>query len=120
MQTFEVLTPDPTPEFLKMHSVEGFGDQAGLGECELKKSGGGWGGMDFFTTGLVRAFDMLIFIMQPLCVVMIYFRISQWPAVPSSIFQMEKLSPGGKARKWFSQIVGNFPCYHFHFPVVCN
>lgn len=76
--------------------------------------------MDFFTTGLVRAFDMLIFIMQPLCVVMIYFRISQWPAVPSSIFQMEKLSPGGKARKWFSQIVGNLPCYHFHFPVVCN
>ena len=40
MQTFEVLTPDPTPEFLKMHSVEGFGDQAGLGECELKKKQG--------------------------------------------------------------------------------
>lgn len=40
VQTFEVLTPDPTPEFLKMHSVEGFGDPAGLGECELKKKRG--------------------------------------------------------------------------------
>ena len=40
VQTFEVLTPDPTPEFLKMQSVEGFGDPAGLGECELKKKRG--------------------------------------------------------------------------------
>lgn len=39
LQTFEVLTPDPTPEFLKMHSVEGFGDPAGLGG-ELKKKRG--------------------------------------------------------------------------------
>ena len=76
--------------------------------------------MDFFTIGLVRAFNMLIFIMQPPCVVMIYFRISQWPAVQSSIFQMEKLSPGGKARRWFSQIMGNFSCYHSHFSVICN
>ena len=41
MQTFEVMTPDLTPEFLKMCSMEGFGGQAGLGEYELKKR---WGG----------------------------------------------------------------------------
>ena len=76
--------------------------------------------MDFFAIGLVRAFDMLIFILQPPCVVMMYVQISQWPAVQSSIFQMEKLSPGGKARKWFSQIMGNFLCYHFRVPVIYN